>query len=137
MDRTPSDQPLIWKDRKRTLFGLPLSFTRYSLSAKKFMVSKGFLNIVEEEIMLYRVLDVRLTKKLMQRIFGIGSIEILSGDASTPKYLIKSVKKPAWVRDQISDLVDQERSRLRIKGRELYGIADSEMDIADSADAQT
>lgn len=32
----------VWSDKKRTLFGLPLSFTRYFLTETKFITRKGF-----------------------------------------------------------------------------------------------
>ena len=34
----------IWSDRKRTLFGLPLSFTKYRLTEDRLFIEKGFLN---------------------------------------------------------------------------------------------
>lgn len=33
---------IIWKDRKRPIFGLPLSFTSYSLSDERLFVKKDF-----------------------------------------------------------------------------------------------
>lgn len=44
----------LWKDRKRHL-GLPLSFTRYSLSEIRLFCEKGFLNLKCDEVLLYRV----------------------------------------------------------------------------------
>jgi hypothetical protein len=45
----------IWTDKKRTIFGLPISFTRYFLTEDKFITRKGFLSIEEDELDLYRV----------------------------------------------------------------------------------
>ena len=50
----------LWKDRKR-YFGLPLSFTRYSLSEDRLFISVGLLNIKDDEILLYRVRDIDIT----------------------------------------------------------------------------
>ena len=47
----------LWKDRKR-YFGLPLSFTRYSLSEDRLFVSEGLLNIRDDEVLLYRVREI-------------------------------------------------------------------------------
>mgnify|MGYP006954335327 CR=1 FL=1 len=41
----------IWKDRKRIL-GMPLSFTRYSLSEDRVFLDTGLLNMNLEEILL-------------------------------------------------------------------------------------
>lgn len=123
----------LWKDRKRTFLGLPWSFTRYSLYPRKLVLKKGFFTITEDEILLYRILDLRLVRTLGQRIFGLGTIIVISGDASSPEFKILSVKKSAMVRDQISELVDAERTRLNLKGRELYGIADNDEPAGDAA----
>jgi uncharacterized membrane protein YdbT with pleckstrin-like domain len=103
-----------------------LSFTRYSLQATKFIVKKGFFTLVEDEILLYRVLDIRLVRTLGQRILGLGTIVVMSGDASSPEYHIKNVKRSEQVRDLFSKLVDEERTKLKLKGRELSGVADDD-----------
>ena len=48
---------VIWKDRKRIL-GMPISFTRYRLTEDRLFLITGLLNIKEEELILYRVLDI-------------------------------------------------------------------------------
>ena len=63
----------LWKDRKRRL-GLPLSFTRYSLSQDRLFCEIGFLNLRADEVLLYRVQDLELTMTLGQRIFGVGTV---------------------------------------------------------------
>ena len=65
----------IWKDRKRRL-GLPLSFTRYAMSEDRLFVSVGFLNIKDEELLLYRVRDINTSRTLGQRIFGVGTVTL-------------------------------------------------------------
>ena len=41
----------IWTDRKRH-FGLPISFTKYSLSEDRLFRETGLLNLNEEEVLL-------------------------------------------------------------------------------------
>ena len=65
---------IIWKDRKRPIFGLPLSFTRYKLTEEKLLINTGLLSIKEEEIQLYRIMDVTLKCSLWQRLFNVGTI---------------------------------------------------------------
>ena len=60
----------IWTDKKRTIFGLPISFTRYFLTEDKFITRKGFLSIEEDELDLYRVIDKKLVLPFGQRMFG-------------------------------------------------------------------
>ena len=61
------EEELLWQDRKRIL-GLPISFTRYRLTAAKLLINVGLLNLREEEIRLYRVRALRLTQTLADRL---------------------------------------------------------------------
>ena len=75
----------VWKDRKRTLFGLPWSFTRYYLTEDKLIIETGFLSRREEEIRLYRILDITLQRPFAQRLFGLGTVHLCTADHSTPE----------------------------------------------------
>lgn len=55
----------VWSDKKRTLFGLPLSFTRYFLTETKFITRKGFLSLEEDELELYKVVDKKMQLPLV------------------------------------------------------------------------
>ena len=35
---------VVWKDRKRIIFGLPWTFTRYSLTQEKLVIDTGFIS---------------------------------------------------------------------------------------------
>ena len=43
---------LLWKDKKRTLFGLPLSVTHYELDAERLIIRTGLFTQVEDEVRL-------------------------------------------------------------------------------------
>ena len=81
----------LWKDRKRHL-GMPLSFTRYQLSEDRLFLSQGFLNIKDDEVLLYRVRDIDTRRNLWQRLFGVGTVTVLSSDRTTPTLVLKNVK---------------------------------------------
>lgn len=108
----------VWKDRKRTLFGLPWSFTVYSLTKEKLIIKTGLLNKHEEEVRLYRIMDLALNRTLGQRIFGLGTVHVNSADKSTPEFDIKSIKDSERVKDMLSDMVEEERMKKRVSGRE-------------------
>ena len=71
---------IIWKDRKRIFFGLPWTFTKYSLSEDRLFISTGFFSVKEDEVRLYRIMDVSLERKLWQRMCGLGTIKCCSAD---------------------------------------------------------
>jgi len=115
-----TDQGVLWTDKKRTLFGLPLSLTRYVLTSRKLVTRTGFLTITEDEISLYRVTDKRLEMSLFERLFGCGTI-ILSvvNDSDDPVKEIKGIKNPRSVSKQIEDLVEEERKKYNLNGQEM------------------
>lgn len=109
-----------WKDRRRRL-GLPLSFTRYSLSEDRLFCETGFLNLKSDEVLLYRVQDLELTMTLGQRIFGVGTVCVHSSDKSMPHLDLKNVKRPRQVKELIHQSVEQAKDRRRMRATELLG----------------
>lgn len=110
----------LWKDRKRFL-GMPLSFTRYRLSEDRLFCETGLLNIKCDEVLLYRVRDLRLTISLGQRIFGVGTVCVVSADKSIPHLELKSVKNPRIVKELIHEHVEQAKDKRRMRATELLG----------------
>ena len=111
----------VWKDRKRTFLGLPLSFTKYSISEDRFFIQKGFFTTTYDEVRLYRILDVQLKQRLGQKIFGVGTITVYSSDKAQGEFEILSVKHPKYVKELISDLVEKQREAKRVVNREMMG----------------
>lgn len=121
----------LWNDRKRTFLGLPWSFTKYSLTEERFFVETGFFNKKEDEVRLYRITDVSLSRSFWQRIFKVGTIHCCSGDKTLGDFDIVSVKNPKEVKEQISSLVEIQRDSKRVTSREFISSHD---DFDDSDD---
>lgn len=109
----------LWSDRKRTLFGLPLSFTKYSMTDERLFIEQGFLNKKEDEVRLYRIMDVSLSRSFGQRLFGVGTIHCCSADKSMKDFDILSIKHPKDVKEQLSELVEKQRDAKRVTNREF------------------
>ena len=109
----------IWTDKKRPIFGLPISFTKYILTEKKLITRKGFLSITEDEVELYRVIDKSLRLPLGQRIFGCGTVIINCRDADTPVKEIISIKDPRGFMQMLEKQVDIQRDKYRTRGRDM------------------
>lgn len=120
---------IVWKDRKRLWCGLlPLSFTKYTLTGKKLTIDTGFLNTRQDEVRLYRILDVALTRNVLQRLCGVGTIHCVSTDRSLKNFHLINVRDPEEVKDQLSDLIEQARLENRVSSRELISADDVEDD---------
>ena len=109
----------LWRDHKRTIFGLPWSFTIYSLTEERLFIEKGFFNLKRDEVRLYRIMDISLSRTLGQRIFGLGTIRCCSGDRSLGDFEIKNIKNSTAVMEQLSSLIEKERDRKRVSSREF------------------
>ena len=123
----------LWKDRKRHL-GLPLSFTRYALSEDRLFPSGGFFSIKDEEILLYRIRDISTSRSLWQRIFGVGTITVVSSDKTAPTLLLKNVKNPLDVKELLHRQVEEVKIRRRIRVGEI--MTDVPEDLPEESDAQ-
>lgn len=119
---------ILWHDRKRHL-GLPLSFTKYSMSEDRLFVETGLLNLTQNEVRLYRILDLQLKRSIGQRIFGVGSIIVSSSDKSLGTFEIKNIKHSANVKEMLSVQVEQQREEKRVYSREnmLDDVDDADM----------
>ena len=121
----------LWKDRKRHL-GLPLSFTRYQLSEDRLFVSEGFLNIKDDEVLLYRVRDIDTRRSLWQRLFGVGTVTVMSSDKTMPTLVLKNIRDPLFVKELIHKQVEEMKIQRRVRFGEIMTTdADDDSDLDD------
>lgn len=126
------DHEIVWKDRKRIWCGLPWTFTKYELSREKMIIKTGLLTQNQDEVRLYRILDLSLKRSLGQRIFGLGTIYCHSVDKTLKNFEIKNIKNSESVKNQLSDLVEEARRANRVSSREFM----TEQDDEDNADGE-
>lgn len=121
----------IWHDRKR-IFGMPITFQRYALSEDRLFYRRGFLNIHQDEIILYRVRDLCVKVNLWQRIFGVGTITVTSTDKSIPVFVMKNVKQPFEVKELIHEYVEKMKIERRMRVGEMsMDMDDDSVDLED------
>lgn len=122
LDSLIVEDEILWKDRKR-YFGLPISFTVYSFDCNRLYIKKGLIHTTVDELLLYRVLDIKLARRLSQKIFRVGSIILDTADKSHNQITLKNVKDSERVRKAISAIVEKERDEKRVLGKEMFGAA--------------
>lgn len=125
----------VWKDRKR-IFGLPLTFTRYMLTDEQLFINKGFFNISEERIMLYRIMDVSISLKLKDRIFHTGDVLIVSSDKTDSSLVLENIKNARAVADMLSELVEKRRTQKGAIVREFSGDGEFTQDADAMVDSE-
>lgn len=125
MGKNTSDPTLLWKDRKRIL-GMPITFTVYTVRNARLYVREGFFNTNENEMLLYRILDFKLKITLWNKLFGVGTLTLFTADETHNQLQLQNIKHPEKVRDIISNEVEKEREKIKIRGREIYGVSDAD-----------
>ena len=89
------------------------------LTEDRLFVEKGFLNSVLDEENLYRVRDVRVTRSLGQKLFGLGTVTVYSTDRSNGETVLQSIKHPIEVKEEIVRLVEEARKKHNIRASEM------------------
>lgn len=113
----------LMQERKRWLFfALPFTFTTYTLTNKKLVVNEGLLVSHENEILLYRILDMSYSRSLIQKIFGLGNIKLDSQDVSSPVFVIRNIKHSKEFKEMMSEAIENEKLRLSVRRGEVIGM---------------
>ena len=115
-----------WSARKRNAFGLPWSFTVYSFTDERFFVRTGFFRSEENEVRLYRVLDITWKQSFWQKLFGLGTIVLQTADRSSPIIELKNIKNSRRVKERLSELVEENREKKRVFNREYMSFDDGD-----------
>ena len=125
---------VVWTGKPCSFFGLPWNFTRYVLTDKKLIIRTGFLNIKEEKVELYRIVDMSMNHPLGQRIFGCGTINLMSKDVSSPTTVLKEVRDPYTVHNILEDAIEKQKKEYNVLGKDIYGVS-SDFDENHDCDA--
>ena len=110
----------VWQDRKRH-FGLPVSFTRYRLSDDRLFIETGVIRFQEEEVLLYKIQDLHLSITLGQRLFGVGTVSVISGDQTAPRVELVNIAHPKRVKELIHNLTEDSKRQRRVSILESMG----------------
>lgn len=121
-ERDTARREVIWADRKRTIFGLPWSFTKYWFNGERLVIETGFFSRHQEVVRLYRIKDVSLDRSFGEILFGLGTITVWTSDASTSgEFKIRRVKCSAEVADALYEESEQLKRDLLMLSREAMG----------------
>jgi hypothetical protein len=109
-----------WRDRKHWMW-FPWSFTKYEVRNDRLYIQRGFFKTEFDETLLYRIVDLRLTRTFAQKIFGTGTITIFTRVDVNKEIYLTNIKNPVDVKDYLSDLVETARNSKKVVGKEFYG----------------
>lgn len=117
---------IIWKDRKRNRLGLPYTFTIYLLDSEILHLRRGLFTTTDDEVKLYRILDLKLKRNIFQKILKLGTIYIDSSDSSMKEFKLSNIKSSQSVKSMLSKLVDENRMKYKVFSMEQVQGSDLE-----------
>jgi len=96
--------------------------TTYEVTGERLIIRRGILIKSIDEIELYRVKDIRVDFSLINQMADIGTIRILSSDATTGDVplLIRHVDAARRRREAIRTLVDAARQKRRVREIDMH-----------------
>lgn len=119
-----------FRERKRWIFfGLPFTFTIYTVKEEVITVDTGFLNKEENDCYMYKVQDVTLKTSLWERIFGLGTILCYTGDTTSPQLIMVHIKNARAIKDFILEQSEVARRKRRTMNTLDIGADGADFDI--------
>jgi uncharacterized membrane protein YdbT with pleckstrin-like domain len=120
-DIKEADLPIL-KERKRLLFlGLPFTFTKYLLTPKSLQLNRGLFTTTEEDLLLFRVMDISFKRTFFQKLVGLGTLTVRSSDKTNPILEVRNIKNCKFFKEALDERVEKERIRMRFRAGELMG----------------
>lgn len=127
------DTTVMFSERKRLLFfGLPWTFTKYTITPSLLTIDRGFLNTIQDDCYMYKIQDVKLNKTLLERIFGLATITCYTGDVTHPEIRLEHIKHSADIKNYL--LKTSEEARIRRRTLNTMNIDAHHCDDADAHD---
>lgn len=109
------------ENKKGTLgkFEISIPQYKYTLTSERLLLDKvGVMGKKREEIELYKINDITVKQGLKDKLAGVGDIEIVSSDASTPTLTLKRIKDPNNVKETIRRAVMDRKNTMNIGYRQ-------------------
>lgn len=116
------EEAILWYDRKRIIpFGLPWTFTKYTLTENKLLIKKGLVKQIEDEIRLYRCIDVTFSQTIWEKFCKTGTVIVESSDNSMKIAELKHIKNAKQVKEALSQAIEKARINANVKTSEFVG----------------
>lgn len=102
----------MYTEKKRTRFlALPFYFTSYMVEEERVTIKKGLFTTTEDACYMYKVNDVRLVRSLMERIFGLGTLILFTGDTTHAELRLEHIRHSEEIKEYLLEKSEEARIR--------------------------
>lgn len=123
------EEEIVYQERKRLLFfGLPWTFTKYTITADMITTDSGLLRTEENDCYMYKVQDVKLTATLIERIFGLATIICYTGDVTNPQLSLVHIKHAKEIKNYLLKASEAARLKRRTINTQDIGAGNLDLD---------
>ena len=88
---------------------LSLRAVTYQATGETLTIRRGVLNRQVEQVELFRIKDLSLSKPVWQRMLGMGTIELLTSDQTAPVVRLEAIANSDQVLELLRSTVLRER----------------------------
>jgi len=78
-----------------------LKMTYYEVSADRIEWGRGILDRRVDNLDMFRVIDLKLRRSLLDCILGIGTVGLITTDKSDPEFVFEKIRRPRQLYDVI------------------------------------
>ncbi len=87
----------------------------FELTTERLKITDGVINQHLDEVELYRVKDVLMTRPWWMRVTGLATLVLETSDRSLPMLTIPAIRGGAELREQLRKHVELQRDRKRVR----------------------
>ena len=133
-DNTNEDEVIFCERKRWVFFGLPFTFTKYTVTPSLITTKQGLFNTTEDDCYMYKVQDVKLSTSLFERIFGLGTITCYTGDITNPELKLIHIKHTKEIKTYLLKQSEVARIRRRTLSTMDISAHGTQTDIEDLLD---
>lgn len=124
------DNTVMFTERKRLLFfGLPWTFTKYTITPGVVTINQGLLNTTEDDCYMYKISDVKLSTSFWERLFKLSTIICYTGDVTNPELRLVHIRHAKEIKSYL--LTTSEEARLKRRTLNTMDIGPHGLDLDD------
>ena len=94
---------------------LAVKTTKYELTTERLITKRGIFSVDTDTLELYRVHDMAVTQPFFQRVLGLKTLQLVTGDTTSPRVLIDYIPASLNLQDTIRKQVEECRMRKRVR----------------------